>query len=130
MTRRALKFSARAEIALGIRAGHSKRQISVEIGRDHTIMWRERNRNSTKTRGCKPVTADSKAQQRRRRPQVRKIDADGLPRPRVIADLFRSRTPRQIAGRLRLEADEPSVEAMVKSADAHDWTVSHEAIYR
>lgn len=128
--RRALTFSDRTEIAVGIRAGHSDRQIAVEIGRNHTIVWRERRRNSTKTRGYKPVTADSKAQDRRKRPQVRKIDADEVLRSRVVADLFRSRTPRQVAGRLRLEAGHPSVEAMVKSPDAHGRTVSHEAIYR
>ncbi|WP_315913809.1 IS30 family transposase [Arthrobacter sp. lap29] len=45
-------------------------------------------------------------------------------------DLARSRAPRQIAGRLRLEATDASVETMTKSPDAEGHTVSHEAIYR
>lgn len=49
---------------------------------------------------------------------------------RVRADLKRSRTPRQIAGRLRLEAEEASVETMSLSPDAYGKTMSHEAIYR
>ncbi|WP_434995206.1 helix-turn-helix domain-containing protein, partial [Arthrobacter sp. Ld5] len=58
MGRRALTFSDRADIAVGIRAGHSDRRIGADIGRDHTVVWRERRRNTTRTRGYKPVTAD------------------------------------------------------------------------
>jgi len=130
VARRLLTFADRADIAVGIRAGHSDRQIGVEIGRDHTVVWRERRRNSTTTRGYKPVTADCKAEDRRKRPQMRKIDADPVLAARVRADLFRSRTPRQVAGRLLLEATDSSVEPMVKSPDAQGRTVSHEAIYR
>jgi len=128
--RRVLTFADRADIAVGIRAGHSDRRIAAEIGRDHTVVWRERHRNGTKTRGYKPVTADCKAEERRKRPQVRKIDADPVLMARVKADLLRSRTPRQIAGRLHLEARDSSVETMIKSPDAQGRTVSHEAIYR
>jgi len=76
------------------------------------------------------VTADCVATKRRKRPQVRKIDADPVLAARVKADLFRSQTPRQVSGRLRLEANDPTVETMVKSPDASGQTVSHEAIYR
>lgn len=44
------------------------------------------------------------------------------------ADLARSRTPRQIAGRLRLEANDASVETITKSTDAEGRAVSHEAL--
>jgi len=47
-----------------------------------------------------------------------------------MADLARSRTPRQIAGRLRLEARDDSVGVMKASPPADGKTVSHEAIYR
>ncbi len=57
-------------------------------------------------------------------------DPDPVLAARVKADLARSRTPRQIAGRLRLEATDASVEIMTKSPDAQGRTVSHEAIYR
>lgn len=67
---------------------------------------------------------------RRSRPQARVIDCDPVLSARVRADLSRSRTPRQVAGRLRLEAADPTVERMSKSPDAQGRTVSHEAIYR
>jgi IS30 family transposase len=100
------------------------------IGRDRTVIWRERSRNSWKTRGYQPVAADAKARRRRSRPQERAIDADPVLQTRVRADLKRSRTPRQIAGRLRREADDATVGVMNHSPDADGRTVSHEAIYR
>jgi len=48
----------------------------------------------------------------------------------VLADLERSRTPRQIAGRLHLEATDASVGLPKGSVPAQGRTVSHEAIYR
>lgn len=130
MVRRALTFADRADIAVGIKAGWTDRRIGADIGRHHTIIWRERRRNSTKTRGYRPVSADCAAERKRQRPQPHKIDTDPVLAARVKADLFRSRTPRQIAGRLQLEAADSSVETMVKSPDAQGRTVSHEAIYR
>ena len=130
MGRRRLKFSDRADIAVGILAGRSDRQIGADLGRDHTIIWRERRRNSTKTLGYRPVSADCAADRRRSRPQARKIEMDPVLAARVKADLARSRKQRQIAGRLRLEATDASVETMTKSPDAEGRTVSHEAIYR
>lgn len=130
MGRRALSCSDRADIAVGILAGKSDREIGADLGRDHTVIWRERRRNSTKTRGYRPVSADCAAERRRCRPQARKIETDPVLAARVRADLARSRTPRQIAGRLRLEATDASVETMTKSPDAEGRTVSHEAIYR
>ncbi|MDJ0358625.1 helix-turn-helix domain-containing protein, partial [Paenarthrobacter sp. PH39-S1] len=130
MGRRPLSFSDRADIAVGILAGRTDRQIGADLGRDHTVIWRERLRNSTKTRGYRPVSADCAAERRRKRPQERKIETDPVLAARVKMDLARSRTPRQIAGRLRLEATDASVEIMTKSPDAQGRTVSHEAIYR
>ncbi len=49
---------------------------------------------------------------------------------RVRADLKRSRTPRQIAGRLRKEATDATVRTMRHSPPAEGKMVSHEAIYR
>ena len=130
MGRRALTFADRADIAVGIRAGRTDRQIGADLDRDHTVIWRERRRNSTKTRGYRPVTADVAAQRRRSRPQTRKIDTDPFLGARVRADLASSRTPRQIAGRLHLEATDSSVETMTKSPHAQGRVVSHESIYR
>lgn len=62
-------FSDRVDIAVGILAGRSDRQIGADLGRDHTIIWRERRRNSTKTRGYRPVSADCSAKRKCRLPQ-------------------------------------------------------------
>lgn len=45
-------------------------------------------------------------------------------------DLRRSRTPRQIAGRLRVEAGDVTLEPLPGSVNAEGRTVSHEAIYQ
>lgn len=128
--RRGLTLEDRVQIAVGIKQGLSDREIGELAGRDRSVIWRERRRNSWKTTGYKPVAADTKARRRRSRPQTRAIDADPVLAARVRADLRRSRTPRQIAGRLRLEAKDASVATMVHSPDAQARIVSHEAIYR
>ena len=69
-----------------------------------SVVTREIARNSTKTRGYQVVTADVAAKRRRSRPQSRKVASDPVLKTRVLADLKQSRSPRQIAGRLTLEA--------------------------
>ena len=130
MARRLLTFEDRAQIAVGVRQGLSNAVIAALIGRDRTVVWKERKRNALKTRGYQPVNANEMAAKRRRREQTRKIDADPVLAARVRADLKRSRTPRQIAGRLRLEATDGSVEPVKDSPPAAGATVSHEALYR
>ena len=76
------------------------------------------------------MTADVKAQRRRARPQQRKAAGDPVLQARVEADLAASWTPNEIAGRLRLEAADPTVERMAYSPDAQGRTVSAEAIYQ
>ena len=128
--RLALSFSDRADIAAGLRAGWGIRRIARDIGRDPSVVSREVRRNATRTRGYRPVFADCAAERRRRRPQSRVVGADPVLSARVRADLRRSRTPRQIAARLRLEASDASVGLMPGSLAAEGKTVSHEAIYR
>ena len=48
----------------------------------------------------------------------------------MLADLRQSRTPRQIAGRLKLEAQDSTVEVMKGSLPAGGLLASHEAIYQ
>ncbi len=119
----------RAEIATGVKAGWSVTAIAAHVGRCTSVISREIRRNSTST-GYRVVAADKQAVAARMRPQVRAIDADPVLAARVRADLKASRTPRQIAGRLRLEAVGDNVELMDGSLDAEGRTVSHEAIYR
>lgn len=127
--RRGLALEDRAQIGIGIEQGLSDREIGELVGRDRSVVWRERRRNSWKTTGYKPVAADIKERRRRALPQTRAIDADPVLAARVRADLKRSRTPHQIAGRLRVEASDSGV-VVKHSRQAQGRTVSHEAIYR
>ena len=129
-TRRRLTAADRVEIALGLKAGWALRRIAAGIDRDVSVISREVARNSTKTRGYRMVTADVAAQRRRSRPQPRKVAVVPALRARVLADLKHSRTPRQIAGRLHLEAREATVGLMKGSPPAEGHTASHEAIYQ
>ena len=68
------------------------------------------------------------AARRRARPKERALDADPVLRSRVVSDLARGRTPRQISGRLKAEAC-GKVGTMADSPAADGRTISHEAIY-
>ncbi|SLM92155.1 IS30 family transposase [Brachybacterium nesterenkovii] len=130
MARVGLSFSDRWEISTASKAGWSVRRIARHLGRCPSVISRELHRNSTKTRGYQAVTADVRAQRRRARPQQRKVAKDPVLQARVDADLAASWTPNEIAGRLRLEAADPTVERMANSPDARGQTVSGEAIYQ
>ncbi|MCZ4328177.1 IS30 family transposase, partial [Brachybacterium paraconglomeratum] len=125
-----LTFSDRSEISTASKAGWSVRRTARHLGRCPSVISRELHRNSTKTRGYQAVTADVRAQRRRARPQQRKVAKDPVLQARVDADLAASWTPNEIAGRLRLEAADPTVERMANSPDARGQTVSGEAIYQ
>ncbi|MGP5684328.1 IS30 family transposase, partial [Brachybacterium alimentarium] len=130
MARVGLTFSDRSEISTASKAGWSVRRIARHLGRCPSVISRELHRNSTKTRGYQAVTADVRAQRRRARPQQRQVAKDPVLQARVDADLAASWTPNEIAGRLRLEAADPTVERMANSPDARGQTVSGEAIYQ
>ena len=127
---RMLTVAGRVGIAQGLRAGWSIRVIAVRVDRSLSVVWREVRGDWLKTRGYRLVHADCAAQVRRRRPQIGKVAADEVLRARVLADLGQSRTRRQIAGRLHLEARDEAVGLMSASPNAEGRTVSHEAIYR
>lgn len=130
MTRRMLTEEDRVEIAAGLKAGWSYAAIARDIGRDRSVVWRDVRRHSDERDRYRPITACRAAAGSRRRPQTLAVDADPVLNARVIADLRRSRTPNQIAGRLKVEAADATVELMDGSLPAHGKTVSHEAIYR
>ena len=125
-----LTVADRAEIATGLKAGWSLWQIALHLDRAPSVVSREVSRDSMKTRGYGLVHADCLAERRRSRPQVRKVAGDPVLCARVLADLGRSRTPSQIAGRLRAEALDPTLAVMRHSPAADGKTVSHEAIYQ
>ena len=120
----------RTQIAIGRQQGLGVRAIAQLIDRSPSVVSRELRRNVNADGSYKSLTAHDRAKRRRRRPKVRKIAVDEILLVRVRADLARSRTPRQIAGRLRKEATDASVGTMKHSPDADGKTVSHEAIYR
>lgn len=126
--RRVLTIMDRAGIAKGLGEGHSLREIARRIGRDVSVVSREVARNRGKG-GYVCVTADVQARQRRSRPKTRMIDRDPVLRQRVLTDLRMSRTPRQIAGRLRAEVDDATLEPCLGSLPVQGAVVSHEAIY-
>jgi hypothetical protein len=51
VARRILTMADRAQIGVGIKSGLSDREIGELMDRHHTVTWRERGRNSTRTRG-------------------------------------------------------------------------------
>src|SRR5699024_147881 len=130
MARAGLSFGERSEISTASKAGWGVRRIARHLGRCPSVVSREIRRNTTKTRGYQAVTADVAAQRRRARPQQRKVARDRVLKARVEADLAASWTPNEIAGRLRLEAADPTVGRMANSPDAQGRTVSGEAIYQ
>ncbi|MGP5009234.1 IS30 family transposase [Brachybacterium tyrofermentans] len=130
MLRRGLTFSDRSEISTATKAGWGIRMIAAHLGRCPSVVSREVRRNTTRTRGYQAVTAGVRAQRRRSHPRARKVADDPVLQTRVDADLAASWTPNEIAGRLRLEAADPTVERMANSPDAQGRTVSGEAIYQ
>ena len=130
MARVGLSFGERSEISTASKAGWGVRRIARHLGRCPSVVSREIRRNTTKTRGYQAVTADVAAQRRRARPQQRKVARDPVLKARVEADLAASWTPNEIAGRLRLEATDPTVGRVANSLDAQGRTVSGEAIYQ
>lgn len=130
MARRVLTIADRIEISTGVKAGWEVRKIARHLGRDPGVISREIRRNRNADGTYRAVGADVKAERRRTRPQDAKVASCPVLRARVLADLRQSRTPRQIAGRLRLEAADASVERMPNSLPADGHVASHEAIYQ
>src|SRR5699024_1054781 len=123
MARAGVSFGERSEVSTAAKAGWDVRLIARQLGRGPSELWREIRRITTKTSGYQAVTADVAAQRRRARPQKRKVARDPVLKARVEADLAASWTPNEIAGRLRLEAADPTVGRMANSPDAQGRTV-------
>jgi len=103
--------------------GKGQREIGEILGRDHRTIGRELERNSLRSIGdsnpsiplYSPSKAEDLAEERRRNSKVKKLDDPSL-RNFVINKLNRGWSPEQIAGRLKLKAENASV--------------SHETIYQ
>ena len=117
---RFLSAGERETIGLELAAGRSQADIARLLGRPRSTICREIARNQASRDGrYRPLTAQFKAERRRRRPKLSKIAADPRLREEVQARLTDKLSPEQIAAQLRREF--PDDEAM---------QVSHESIYR
>lgn len=111
----------REEISRGVAEGSSGVDIATRIGRDPSVVSREIARHGGRG-GYRAVRACRTAATARRRPKIRKLEADPRLRQVVVAKLRAGCSPDQVAGRLRFER-------ACGHAAAMEPTVSAEAIY-
>lgn len=99
--RRPLSMEDRAAIGAGLESGLCQARIARMLGRSPSVISREIKRNAGADGCYRGEEAGRMAARRRARPKERAIDADPVLRSRVVSDLARGRTPRQISGRLK-----------------------------
>ena len=113
-----LSLEERLEIRVGLELGRSASAIARGLGRAPSTVCREVRANGGRD-GYRPMAAHRRAARCARRPKPTKLAANGELCQRVVADLERWWSPKQIQRRLRAEfADRPEM-----------W-VSHETIYK
>ena len=106
---RYLSFAEREEIMRLDAAGRLPVEIASELGRRPSTISRELARGATR-RGYRASVAQAKADQGRRKPRAAKLATNLRLRREVIERLERKDSPRQIAGRLRLDfPDDPEM---------------------
>lgn len=96
-----LTYYERQRIESGLRRNKSHRVIAKALGRDHSVVNREVERNSG---DALPYTADSAqriAERRERKRKQSKLDKDHDLKEHVTIQLMEDRSPEQIAGRLK-----------------------------
>ena len=117
---RYLSLAEREEIAVGLAAGLSCREIARRLGRPASTVSREIARNSTRGRyRYRAVAAQVRAEERARRPKPAKLAGNGELRWWVQRKLKKNWSPEQISARLAVEFP-----------DRPEMRVSHETIYR
>jgi IS30 family transposase len=118
---RYLSLAEREEIAVGVAAGDTQVVIARRLGRSPSTVSRELRRNTMVRApgGYRAVLAQSKADQRSKRPKVAKLVAIPRLRQQVQGMLEQRFSPQQITHRLPLDFP-----------DDADMRVSHEAIYQ
>jgi IS30 family transposase len=142
MPGRRLTHDERLQIETLWRVGRSIPQIAEQIGRHHSTVWRELDRNNSHRHGPKnpagrhgsgggpgrgglyrwgyqAARAQERARLRALRPKRAKLARPGPLREEVLRRLRKRHSPRQIAEGLRLE-----------HLGEAGWTVSHETIYQ
>lgn len=114
---RCLAAAEREEISRGLARGESFRAIARQIGRPHTTVAREVNRNGGRGR-YRARAADAAASRRARRPKPSKLALSAPLRAMVTEKLKRNWSPEQISQWLRRTYPDDS-----------SMRVSHETIY-
>jgi IS30 family transposase len=119
---RSLSYRERCRVEALHAAGHSQAEIARRLGRHRSTIGRELRRNGTRRErrgGYSAGNAQSKADERARRPKAAKLATNLSLRREVQDRLERRDSPEQIAHRLRQDfPDDPEM-----------W-VSHETIYQ
>ncbi len=116
---RYLSLAEREEIALGLAARKSLRQIARELGRPVSTVSREVARNSSGTGLYRATAAQYRAEVRARRPKTAKLAGNEELRGWVQGKLQKRWSPEQISKRLAAEF-----------ADRPEMRVSPETIYQ
>jgi IS30 family transposase len=106
---RYLSVAEREEIAVGLAAGLSLRQIAAGLGRPASTVSREVRRNGTRL-GYRAVAAQAQAEFRAARPKMAKLAGNARLRGWVQARLEERWSPEQVSVMLRAEfADDPEM---------------------
>jgi IS30 family transposase len=118
---RYLSQAEREEIACGLAAGLSQREIARRLGRPASTVSREipRNRSTRHPGAYRANLAQYKAEERARRPKPTKLECNPALRGQVQTMLDARFSPVQITGRL-----------VVLFPDDLEMRMCHEAIYR
>jgi IS30 family transposase len=115
----ALSFTERCRIEELLNGGQVPAQIAGLLGRHRSTIAREIARGMTSGGSYRAIRGQCEYETRMARPKVRRLEANPALLAEVLSGLKKRYSPRQIAGRLRLEfPDDPEM-----------W-VSHETIYQ
>ena len=107
---RCLTFAEREEIAIGIAAGHTLRDIAKALNRSPSTITREIARNREPSGRYRARSAHAAAYHRASRPKPSKLATNPSLRETVEKSLTERHSPEQIAGRLRLDfPDDPQM---------------------
>lgn len=113
----ALTAEDREEISRGLARNDSYRVIGARIGRPHSTVSREVERNGGRKR-YRAAEAETASVKRRRRPKPTKLERSPPLRAKVEAQLKLNWSPQQISAHLKLE-----------NPDDPEMQISHETIY-
>jgi IS30 family transposase len=104
-----LQERERGEISRLLSAGFSQAEIGRRLRRSASTISREIARNGLPRAGYQPVSAERRAQVRRHRRRVSRIERLSQLEDHIRQGLAMGQSPEQIAGRLRRDQDKPQI---------------------